>query len=49
MSTGVTYLRSLPGTTHVVLSGHSGGGHLVTLYGNISEHGSAACKDAATF
>jgi acetyl esterase/lipase len=46
ISTGVTYLRSLPGVQKVVLTGHSGGGHLVTLYGNVSEHGSAACKDA---
>ena len=46
MSLGVTYLHSLSGVQHVVLTGHSGGGHLVTLYGNISEHGSAACKDA---
>jgi acetyl esterase/lipase len=47
ISTGVTYLHGLPGVQKVVLSGHSGGGHLVTLYGNVSEHGSAACKDAA--
>jgi hypothetical protein len=47
ISTGVTYLRTLPGVSKVVLSGHSGGGHLVTLYGNVAEHGQSACADAA--
>ncbi len=46
ISRGVTYLRSLPGVQHVVLSGHSGGGHLVTFYQNVAENGPSACQGA---
>lgn len=43
ISRGIAFARTLPGVTRVVLVGHSGGGHLVTLYQNVAEHGPAAC------
>ncbi len=43
ISRGLAFARSLPGATQVILVGHSGGGHLVTLYQNVAEHGPAAC------
>ena len=43
ISRGVAFARSLPGVTRVILVGHSGGGHMVTLYQNVAEHGPAAC------
>lgn len=43
ISRGLTFARSLPGVTRVILVGHSGGGHLVTLYQNVAEHGPAVC------
>ena len=46
LSRGIAYLRSLPGVSKVVIVGHSGGGHLIPLYQNVAEHGSAACKGA---
>jgi pimeloyl-ACP methyl ester carboxylesterase len=47
ISRGVQFMRTLPGVEKVVVMGHSGGGHLMTLYENVAEHGSAVCKDAA--
>lgn len=47
ISAAVTYLRSLPGVEKVILVGHSGGGHLVGLYGGVSEQGPGFCSDAA--
>jgi hypothetical protein len=44
LSRGIGYLRSLPGVQHVVIMGHSGGGHLVAWYQNVAEHGPAACQ-----
>lgn len=46
ISRGIEYLRSLAGVRHVVLIGHSGGGHLVTFYQNVAEHGPEACQRA---
>jgi len=46
ISQGIGFLRSLPGVQRVVLVGHSGGGHLVSLYGNVAEHGPSACQGA---
>jgi pimeloyl-ACP methyl ester carboxylesterase len=47
ISQAVTYLRSLPGVEKVILVGHSGGGHLVGLYGGVSEQGPGFCSDSA--
>jgi pimeloyl-ACP methyl ester carboxylesterase len=44
---GITYLRTLSGVRRVVIAGHSGGGHLVTWYQNVAEHGPAACQGPA--
>lgn len=44
LSRGIAYLRSLPGVQKVVIAGHSGGGHLVTWYQNVAEHGPSACQ-----
>ena len=44
LSRGIGYLRTLPGVQRVVIMGHSGGGHLVTWYQNVAEHGPAACQ-----
>jgi hypothetical protein len=43
ISRGLAFARALPGVTRVILVGHSGGGHLVTLYQNVAEHGPSAC------
>jgi pimeloyl-ACP methyl ester carboxylesterase len=45
ISRGIEYVRSLPGVQKVLIIGHSGGGHLLTFYGNAAEHGPAACQD----
>lgn len=44
ISRGLAFARSLPGVARVILVGHSGGGHMVTLYQNVAEHGPAACS-----
>jgi len=44
ISRGIQYLRGLPGVQRVVIIGHSGGGHLMTFYQNVAEHGAAACQ-----
>jgi pimeloyl-ACP methyl ester carboxylesterase len=44
ISHGIEYLRSLPGVERVVIIGHSGGGHLVTFYADVSANGPAACQ-----
>jgi hypothetical protein len=44
LSRGIGYLRTLPGVQHVVIMGHSGGGHLVAWYQNVAEHGPSACQ-----
>jgi pimeloyl-ACP methyl ester carboxylesterase len=44
ISRGISFLRSLPGVQKVVVSGHSGGGHLIAFYANVAEHGPAACQ-----
>ena len=44
VSRGINYLRTLPGVQKVVVIGHSGGGHLMGFYGNVSLNGSAACS-----
>jgi len=46
ISQGINYVRTLPGVKRVVIAGHSGGGHLVTFYQNVAEHGPAACQGA---
>ena len=46
ISRGIGYLRTLPGVQRVVIAGHSGGGHLVTWYQNVAEHGPSACQGA---
>jgi acetyl esterase/lipase len=46
ISLGIGFLRSLPGVQRVVVVGHSGGGHLVSLYDNVAEHGPSACQGA---
>ena len=43
---GVTYLKSAPGVSKVVLFGHSGGATLMTAYQDIAENGVAVCQDA---
>lgn len=44
LSRAIGYLRTVPGVQRVVIMGHSGGGHLVTWYQNVAEHGPAACQ-----
>jgi acetyl esterase/lipase len=44
ISQGIAFLRTLPGVQRVVVVGHSGGGHLVSLYDNVAEHGPSACQ-----
>lgn len=44
ISAGIKYVRSLPGVRDVVIVGHSGGGHLMTFYADVAEHGPAACQ-----
>jgi pimeloyl-ACP methyl ester carboxylesterase len=44
ISRGISYLRTLPGVQRVVVSGHSGGGHLIAFYANVAEHGPAGCQ-----
>ncbi|MBC2665389.1 hypothetical protein H7F51_07640 [Novosphingobium flavum] len=44
LSAAVAYMRSLPGVTRVVIAGHSGGAHQMTLYENVAEHGPSACN-----
>jgi hypothetical protein len=47
LSRAIRFMRSLPGVQWVVLVGLSGGGHLLTFYDNVAEHGPAACQDVA--
>jgi len=42
---GVKFLRSLPGITHVLLLGHSGGGPTMTFYQAVAENGLSFCQD----
>ena len=44
ISRGIEYARGLPGVERVVIIGHSGGGHLMTFYEDVAEHGPAACQ-----
>lgn len=44
---GVKYLRTLPGLEKVLLVGHSGSGHVGSLYQNVAENGPGACSDPA--
>jgi hypothetical protein len=46
MKAGITYLKSAPGITRIVLFGHSGGATLMTAYQDIAENGVAVCQDA---
>ncbi len=41
---GVEYLRELPGITHVVLLGHSGGGPTMSFYQAVAEEGVGFCQ-----
>ena len=41
---GVEYLRQLPGITHVVLLGHSGGGPTMSFYEAVAEQGVSFCQ-----
>jgi hypothetical protein len=41
---GVSFLRKVPGVTHVVLVGWSGGGAISAYYQNVAENGVAACQ-----
>ena len=41
---GVSFLKSLPGITHVVLVGWSGGAPISAYYQNVAENGVAACQ-----
>lgn len=43
ISSGIRYLRALPGVQRVVIIGHSGGAPLMAFYDNVAEHGPAAC------
>ena len=49
ISRGVNYLRTLPGVQKVVVSGHSGGGHLIAFYASAAERGPAACQAPELF
>ncbi len=44
LSQAIGYLRGLTGVQRVIVSGHSGGAHEMTLYENVAEHGAAACN-----
>lgn len=44
ISAAIHYLRSLPDVERVILIGHSGGGHLVSLYGAVTEKGPTFCS-----
>jgi pimeloyl-ACP methyl ester carboxylesterase len=44
VSRGITYLRSLPGVQKVVVTGHSGGGHLIASFAGTAERGPAGCQ-----
>lgn len=44
ISDAARYLRTIPGVERVILVGHSGGGHLVGLYGGVAEKGPAFCS-----
>ena len=44
ISAAVTYMHSLPGVEKVLVAGHSGGTHEMTLYDNVAEHGPSACN-----
>lgn len=43
ISSGIRYLRTLPGVRRVVIIGHSGGAPLMAFYDNVAEHGPSAC------
>jgi pimeloyl-ACP methyl ester carboxylesterase len=45
ISRGIEYVRNLAGVQKVLVIGHSGGGHLLSFYENVAEHGAAACQD----
>ncbi len=45
ISRGISYLRTLPGVQRVVVTGHSGGGHLISSYANVAERGPAGCQN----
>ncbi len=44
ISNAIKYLRTLPGVQKVMVSGHSGGGHLIAFYANVAENGPAGCQ-----
>lgn len=44
LSSAVAYLRTLPGVQRVIIVGHSGGAHQMTVYENVAEHGVSACN-----
>jgi hypothetical protein len=44
ISRAITYLRTIPGVQKVLVMGHSGGGHLMGFYGNVSLNGAPACN-----
>jgi hypothetical protein len=46
VKSGVSYLRTVPGVTHVILVGHSGGVPINAYYQNVAENGVAACQGA---
>jgi hypothetical protein len=41
---GIEYLRKLPGITHVILFGHSGGGPTMSFYQAVAEAGASFCQ-----
>jgi hypothetical protein len=43
---GIEYLRKLPGITHVILFGHSGGGPTMSFYQAVAEAGASFCQQA---
>ena len=45
ISRGITYLRSLQGVQKVVVTGHSGGGHLISSFAGTAERGPAGCQN----
>jgi pimeloyl-ACP methyl ester carboxylesterase len=44
IKSGVEFLRSQPGITHVVLFGHSGGGPATSFYQAVAEQGPSYCQ-----
>lgn len=44
LAAAVKHLRTVPGVRHVVLSGHSTGGAILTYYQDVAENGSQACQ-----